>query len=114
MTQHDTCPLCRSVSTTRTPRQTEMSAWLEETGCRLNPQQRSTALYAIENHLTVVTGAGGTGKTEVASVLGRFVQEGRFAPQYTRDCVFLGPTGKAAETIRARLGGVCQVSTIHR
>lgn len=115
LSQNETCPLCRAISTVRTPRQKEFVAWLRCDATLLNAQQYNASLYAIQNQLTVVTGAGGTGKTEVASVLGRFVHDQwMMANNYMRGCVFLAPTGKAAETIRARLGSICHVTTIHR
>lgn len=74
----------------------------------LNAQQTCAVQHALDNGLTVVTGAGGTGKTEIASELSTMMMG-------TERGVFIAPTGKAVETLKTRMDGkIGDVMTFHR
>lgn len=75
---------------------------------RLNAQQICAVQHALDNGLTVVTGAGGTGKTEIASELSTMMTD-------TERGIFIAPTGKAVETLKTRMEGkIGDVMTFHR
>jgi ATP-dependent exoDNAse (exonuclease V) alpha subunit len=112
-----TCPLCRAITKLKTSFENTWSTWDPLTKNMLNIDQRKAIESCLHQSLTVITGAGGTGKTEVARVLGQFVHSIGSDIDHCQASVFLAPTGKAAETIRNRLGkyeSCFSLSTIHR
>jgi hypothetical protein len=110
---NNTCPLCRALFKL----ETLPMKWREWTKPdRLNPQQLHAAENCVRHRFSIVTGAGGTGKTEVAAVVGQYIawlMQGEF--QYPSVCV--APSGKATEVMKNRLGHYKEafsISTIHR
>ena len=67
---------------------------------KLNSQQKQAFSHILHHHFTVVTGAGGTGKTELASIIGTHLN---YTEHTDRQIVMLAPTGKAVETLRNRM-----------
>jgi len=74
----------------------------------LHPTQLASVLHCLAHGLTVVTGTGGTGKTEIATVAAQYLGEGGAGR-----CSFVTPTGKASKIARDRVGGVIDVNTLH-
>jgi exodeoxyribonuclease V alpha subunit len=70
----------------------------------------------VKNNFSIVTGAGGTGKTEVAALIGRYIAYVMKDELYTPS-VCVAPSGKATEVLKKRLGSgrdAFTISTIHR
>ena len=115
-----TCPLCRAIQKLNSASSLgDWDEWLSgEAHSRWNTQQKEAMRNAVRNKCTVVTGAGGTGKTEIATVLGRFAISNIDDEEYVQRSVFIAPTGKAAVTLQNRLrsDGLdkhFQIRTIH-
>jgi len=111
---NSTCPLCRARFTLDTHLPTRWAEWPKPD--RLNADQLRAAENCVRSKFSIVTGAGGTGKTEVAAVVGQYLTWLMIEEfQYPSVCV--APSGKATEVLKARLGDVQDtftISTIHR
>ena len=121
--RNETCPLCRAEAwVAENLRERSLSDWFStqrpDIAARLGASQLKAATAAVTTNMLVVTGAGGTGKTEVASVIGEFeadVRERSPVPStHLNRSVFLAPTGKAAVNLAKRLDSrKFQVMSIH-
>ena len=111
-----TCPLCRALFTLRAEMPSQWDEWIQLFPQNLNPQQMRAARNCVRSNCSVITGAGGTGKTEVVSVVVRYISW-LFREQVLQARpVCLAPSGKAAEVLKRRLGSdgeACDISTIH-
>jgi hypothetical protein len=76
----------------------------------LNKAQMDAFRCCMSQSFTVITGAGGTGKTEIIAKIGQVVANENLVKP-----VFVAPTGVAAHIIQKRLEGQSiNVSTIHK
>lgn len=111
-----TCPLCRAAAHFAAPPEfasvestvdAAAAEWARRRpGRALAPEQRAAAIVCATEGLATLTGAAGTGKTEIATVMGlraRMLADQSGHGRFIGRSVFVAPTGKAASNLQERL-----------
>jgi ATP-dependent exoDNAse (exonuclease V) alpha subunit len=70
----------------------------------MNKEQKDALRSCCNDFITVIIGPGGTGKTEIAAELGKYISQSTETIHETVKSVVLGPTGSASDTLKMRLG----------
>jgi exodeoxyribonuclease V alpha subunit len=73
---------------------------------KLDDSQRKAICSVFQNKLTVITGAGGSGKTTICRFIYEIAQKKRLTVR------MMSPTGKASQILSEKTG--CPATTIHR